>query len=68
MSWIPAKPNVLAVRDLSLNSEIGINHRLHREFSSYASKEKGRFIGTAEQADSVEHHALEREVAGVDGL
>jgi hypothetical protein len=30
-----------------------------REFSSYASKEKNRFLGTAEQADSVEHHALE---------
>ena len=39
-----------------------------REFSSYASKEKGSFVWTAKQADSVHHDARERKAANVDDL
>ena len=39
-----------------------------REFSSYASKEKGRFARTAKQADSVHQDARERKAANVDDL
>jgi hypothetical protein len=39
-----------------------------REFSAHASQEKGRFVRTAEQAESVNHDACERKAASVDGL
>jgi hypothetical protein len=39
-----------------------------REFSAHASPEKGRFAGTAKQAESVNHDARERKAARVDGL
>jgi hypothetical protein len=39
-----------------------------REFSPYAGKEKCRFFGAAEQADTVQRDPPQREIANIDGL